>query len=165
MIYHLIEDGQKQTSKQSFKIFCSSFSHTQAQTPFHCDFVNLGAVGFLCYQKHKKSLQNIALSFFPNRDEAHFYMTQIIDQCPQPLLNKENTLDQIQFLNVCFEQDEPLLNNIVFAHGLIDAFIDLTKGCIFYDKRLSVLTTHHIKPFFHTSIYQGFIKIHLLLSP
>ncbi len=153
-IRHLIEEGIKITPAFKPSVFCSSFLHTKKYVPSDNEWVNLGPVGSLSYQKHKKTIRKILASFFPISPDTQFFVAQILQDSQDPCINSEDTLDQIYFLNLAFNGfDKP--SSVIPAHGLLDAAIDMTKACICKKDTMALAALNHKKPFLFPEPLRG----------
>jgi hypothetical protein len=146
-VFHIFEKGIKFYNSPSQKKYCSSFLHTKQFIPLDCEWVNLGAIGYLSFQKHKKAIRKILNPFVPYLKEAKFYVCQILNDCKSEKILSENTLDQIRFINLAFTGfDGDKHTDIIPAHGLLDASLDMSQGGLIYDEAFSLLALNHKKP-------------------
>lgn len=156
--YHLVEEVLKFKTVEN-SMFCSSFPHTKQLIPSGCSWINLGPIGFLSFQKHKKALLKILNSFIPALDEARFYMAQIMNDSTQSHITKEQTLDQIEFINLCLSgipvQKTP---TCIAAHGLINPAIELAKGLLTNSEPLCLLALNHKRPILIDVPLRGFYE-------
>jgi hypothetical protein len=147
-VMHIVENGLSLLKSKDGSLFCSSFLHTKSLIPINSQWINLGPIGPLSYQKHKKKLKELLYTFMPKQEECLFYITQILNDVYSKRFKEEDTLDQIRFLNLAFSGfDAPFTKEVLPAHGLIDAAIDLTSATIITDESLAVLSLNHKKPF------------------
>jgi hypothetical protein len=156
-ILHLLEETQTNLKGSKEHLFCSSFLHHKALVPLNSQWINLGPLGALSYQKHKKALQTILTSFMPKQDKALDVITQIIHNAQGPALSKEDTLDQMECLTLSFEgfDNKTTPYKVLPAHGLVDAACSITKGCLFEQEALALLALHHKKPLLISRPLQG----------
>lgn len=165
-VMHVIENGLNLLKSPEGSQFCSSFAHTKSLVPIHSNWINLGPIGPLSYEKHKKQIKQILLTFMPKQEECLFYICQILNDLHGKQFKEEDTLDQIKFLNLAFcGFDSAFTKNVIPAHGLVDAAIDMTSATIITDEALSLLSLNHKKPFLsHFPIKGGYEELSPLIS-
>lgn len=165
-VMHVVENGLNLLKSKEGSLFCSSFIHTKALIPTNSEWINLGPIGPLSYQKHKKKINELLLTFMPQQKESLFYVTQILYDINSKRFKEEQTLDQIRFLNLAFSGFmSPFTKDIIPAHGLVDAAINMTSATIIADESLSILSLHHKKPFLsHYPIKGGYEPLSPLIS-
>jgi hypothetical protein len=155
-IKHVVETGIKIKNVPG-SVFCSTFYHTKQLVPIGCEWENLGAIGHLSFQKHKKKLIRILQTFLPSITDAKFFVSQIFSDATHTHYTKEQTLDNIEFINLAFCGFDKNLNlNVIPAHGLIDAAIEVSKGCILFTEEMSLIALNHKKPFLTPGGMNGF---------
>lgn len=165
-VMHIVENGLNLLKSPEGSQFCSSYPHTKSLIPINSKWINLGPIGSLSYQKHKKRLKEILSSFIPRQDECLFYITQVLNDLHSKRFKEEDTLDQIRFLNLAFSGFESAFTKeIIPAHGLLDAAIDSTSATIISDESLSLLSLNHKKPFLsHYPIKGSYEELSPLVS-
>lgn len=165
-VMHIVENGLRLLKSPEGSVFCSSFNHTKSLVPLDCKWINLGPIGALSYQKHKKILKTILSDFMPKMGDSLFYVTQILNDVHSRRFKQEDTLDQVQFLNLAFSGfNHEIFNDVLAGHGLIDAAIDSTSATIITDESLALFSLNHKKPFLsHFPIHGGYEELSPLIS-